>query len=198
MKISHMLILGANFAGDFDPDGISFIGRLLLQTPDSKVRASLSAASVSLDLNGKRADSIGDGNVEFLYWIGSLQYVAEVWTFSAEYMRKPTDWRGFKGSIFDDMSAEAEGCFLRAAWRTRPDVELMFRYEEGFADRADRSGKKMQEATGGLGPPHSRYSKCIPWVCDGICLPTSCSAQSANDIMIRWCPVVAKIRILWT
>jgi hypothetical protein len=151
--------LGTNFAGDFDPDGLSFIGRLLIETPDSKVRASLSAASVSLDFNGKQTDPIGDGNLQFLYWIGSLQYVVEDWTFTAEYMREPIDWQGFEGSIFDGMSAEPEGYFLQAAWRIRPDIELMFRYEEGFADRADRSGNTMQEATGGLVASHSRYSK---------------------------------------
>ena len=116
-------------------------------------------ASASLDFNRKGTDPIGDGNVEFSYWIGSLQYATESWTLTAEYMREPIDWRGFEGSMFDGMSADAEGYFLQAAWRVRPDVELMFRYEEGFADRADRSGKDIQKATGGALPDHSRYSK---------------------------------------
>lgn len=151
--------LGNGFDGDFDPDGLSFIARLLMETPDNRLRGSMSVASASLDFNRKGTDRIGDGNVEFLYWIGSLQFSTEDWTFTAEYMREPIDWRGFEGSIFDGMSVDAEGYFLQAAWRVAQDVELMFRYEEGFADRADRSGKDMEEATGGLVPSHSRYSK---------------------------------------
>jgi hypothetical protein len=151
--------LGRGFSGDFEPDGVSFVGRMLAETPDNRLRVSFSLASTSLDFDRKATDPIGDGNLEFLYWIASFQYATENWTFTSEYMREPIEWRGFAGSMFDGMSAQAEGYYLQAAWRAREDIEFMFRYEEGFADRADRSGRQMQRATGGLVPAHSRYSK---------------------------------------
>jgi hypothetical protein len=151
--------LGRGYSGGFEPTGLSYIGRLLVETPDNRLRASLSVASTSLDFDRKPTDSIGNGDVDVVYWIASLQYATENWTFTSEYMREPIEWRGFAGSMFDGMSAKAEGYYLQAAWRAREDIELMFRYEEGFADRADRSGRQMQRATGGLVPAHSRYSK---------------------------------------
>jgi hypothetical protein len=37
----------------------------------------------------------------------------------------------------------------------------MLRYEEGFADADDRSGRKLEAATGGLIPRHAAFSKVL-------------------------------------
>lgn len=151
--------LGRKLSGDFEPKGLSYIGSLLIETPDKGLRGSFSIASTSLDFDRKPNDPIGDGRLDFVYWIASLQYATEDWTITAEYMREPIDWDGFEGSIFNDKSADAEGYYLQAAWRAREDIEFVLRYEEGFADRADRSGKDIEQATWGLVPSHTQYSK---------------------------------------
>ena len=151
--------LGSGYSGDFEPDGLSFVGRILAETPDDRLRASFSIASTSLEFDSKPTDMIGDGDVTALYWIASLQYVAERWTMTAEYMREPIDWDGFSGSVVHDASADVEGYFLQTNWRVEEDIELLFRYEEGFADRADRSGNRISQETRGMIPDHSRYSK---------------------------------------
>mgnify|MGYP001819756880 FL=1 len=151
--------LGTGYSGDFEAEEPSLVGRLLIETPENDLRGSFSIASTSLDFDRKPNDPISDGRLDFVYWIASLQYATEDWTITAEYMREPIDWHGFEGSIFNDESADAEGYYLQAAWRAREDIELVLRYEEGFADRADRSGKDIEQATWGLVPSHTQYSK---------------------------------------
>ena len=153
--------LGAGYAGEFETRGLSYIARLLLESPDDRLRTSFSIASTSLAFQREPIDPIDKGDVDFTYWIASLQYATESWTFTTEFMREPIEWRGFSGSIFEGMNTTAEGYFVQAAWQANADIELMFRYEEGFADRADRSGRQLQQRTFGLVPAHSRYSKIL-------------------------------------
>lgn len=121
-------------------------------------------------------DPIGSGSVDLVYWIASLQYTTENWTFTSEYMHQPIEWRGFVGTVFDGTHAAGEGYFVQASWQANENIEFMFRYEEGFADRSDRSGEQFQQRTFGLVPSHSRYSKIatagIRW-------------DISQDIMIR-------------
>ena len=151
--------LGTNYAGDFDPEGFSYIGSLQVEAPDNRLRGSFSIASASYDFERERHDPIGDGELDFIYWVASLQYATDDWTLTAEYMREPVDWNGFEGSLFNDKSVDAEGYYIQAAWQVREDIELVARYEEGFADRADRSGKDMERESWGLLPAHTQYSK---------------------------------------
>lgn len=153
--------LGAGFLGRFKPEGLSYVTRMLLETPEEKLRVSLSAASTSMVFERAGSDPIGSGRTDFLYWIASLQYSIDDWEFTAEYMQEPTKWRGFLGSIFDGMDAVAEGYFVQAAWRPSGGVELNLRYGEGFADRNDRTGSELQQETFGLVPAYSRYSKVL-------------------------------------
>ncbi|HYN77764.1 MAG TPA: hypothetical protein VES73_08220, partial [Lamprocystis sp. (in: g-proteobacteria)] len=44
-------------------------------------------------------------------------------------------------------------------YRLRPSIELMLRYEEGFADRQDRDGSRISRATAGLVPDFTGFSK---------------------------------------
>lgn len=151
--------LGRDFSGEFKPDGLSAIARVLIEESDSNLRAALSFATTSLDFERGDQDPIGDGNVSFEYWIASLQYMADEWTFTAEYMLEPIEWSGFSGSFYEGMRTEAEGYYLQAAWQAREDIEFLFRYEEGFADRADRSGADIERDTWRIVPSHTRYSK---------------------------------------
>ncbi|MCP5317793.1 MAG: TonB-dependent receptor [Chromatiaceae bacterium] len=151
--------LGNGYDGDFSPNGLSYIGRVLVEKPDNTLRASLSIASTSMDFERGVSDPIGNGNVSLVYGIGSLQYAVNDWTFTSEYMREPIEWQGFAGSPLDGKKATGESYYFQVAWQARSDVELMLRYGEGYADRSDRSGAEIQKATGGALPAHTQYSK---------------------------------------
>ena len=151
--------LGSGYEGDFSPDGLSYIGRVLVEKPDGTLRASLSIASTSMKFERGASDPIGNGGVSLVYGIGSLQYIANDWTFTSEYMQEPIEWRGFVGSPLAGKEATGESYYFQAAWQARTDVEVMIRYGEGYADRADHSGVRIEQATGGAIPAHTQYSK---------------------------------------
>jgi len=153
--------LGAGYAGDFEPDGLSYIARVLVESPDERLRTALSIAKSSMDFERGTNDPIGSGGVDFVYGIASLQLSLEDWTLTTEYMREPVEWRGFAGSVFAGRQATVEGYFAQAAWQASEGIELMLRYEEGFADRADRSGEGIHATSGGLVPKHTQYSKIL-------------------------------------
>lgn len=150
--------LGADLPGDIEPDGVTWIGSLWYATPDDGIKAGLSGASGRLrhDLGGLLGPD--GGEIDYLYWVASLQYNSEDLTLSAEFSRVPTEYKGLSAFLpFEDHTSE--GYYLQAAYRIRPRVELMARYEEGFLDRRDRDGRKLSALTGGQLPAYALYSK---------------------------------------
>jgi outer membrane receptor protein involved in Fe transport len=51
----------------------------------------------------------------------------------------------------------ALGYYLQAAYRLRPQLEVLARYEDGFADRNLRDGEVLSDQTGGLIPHFDFY-----------------------------------------
>ena len=139
--------LGYDYPGAMKPDGITWIGSLWYSTPDESLRAGISGAKGELRYDFPAGWFLGPGEIDYLYWVASLQYNSEDLTLSAEYSRVPVEWRNF-GPVFPLQDQTAEGYYFQAAYRLRPNLELMVRYEEGFADRDDRSGKFASALTG--------------------------------------------------
>jgi len=152
--------LNGDFPGDIEPGSDSWIWSLWYATTGERLKLGFSGASLSADFDPAASSPriMDAGTFDILYWVVSLQLNAEDWTISAEFMREPVRWHDF-GPFFPDRSLTSEGYYLQAAYRVRPSVELMTRYEEGFADRADRDGKKIERLSGGLFSSFSVYSK---------------------------------------
>ena len=151
--------LGDGFRGDFDSDGLSWVGRMMFETTDERWRFALSAASTSLSFDPKSGDRMTKGTIDILYAVASAQYAAEEWTISAEYVVEPIDYNGFEGTPFHGQSPTLEGYYAQINWRAESDVELMVRYEEGFIDKSDKDGRAFAAATGL--PAHARYLKAL-------------------------------------
>ena len=150
--------LGLDFGGDIEPAGLAFVARTEFETNDSRWRAALSAAHAKLELDAAPTDPIGSGEVEFLYWIASLQYSAEHWSITAEYMEEPIEFRDF-GPLIDNRDSTVQGYYLQGSYLLRSDLELVARYGEGFASKHDRNGTQQSAATFGVAPPHVFYQK---------------------------------------
>jgi len=150
--------LGRDFAGDLDAEDVSLIARAEFETHDGKWRLGLSGAKATLAFDAAQTDPIGSGRVDFLYWVASLQYNAERWTLTGEYMREPVDYRGF-GPLLDNRDSTVEGYYLQGSYLLREDLELIVRYAEGYADKDDRNGRNQSAATVGQPPPHSFFQK---------------------------------------
>jgi hypothetical protein len=151
--------LGDGFRGDFEPDGFSWVGRMMFETPNERWRFALSAASTSLSFEPKPGDKMTEGSTDILYMIASGQFVAEDWSVSAEYVIEPIDYDGFEGTFFNEQSPTLEGYYAQIDWHLFSDIDLMVRYEEGFIDKSDRDGSEFHAETGL--PAHSRYLKAL-------------------------------------
>ena len=150
--------LGADFPGGMDSDGASFIARAEFETHDGAWRMAFSAAKATLAFDARPVSPIGSGEIDIVYWIASLQYNAERWSLTAEYMEEPVDYDGF-GAPFDDRDSTVQGYYLQGSYLMHDDLEWVLRYAEGFADKDDHSGREMSAGTGGLAPPHSFFQK---------------------------------------
>lgn len=145
--------LGTDWPGELKPDGIFWTGSLWYSTVGERLKLGLSGAVSSMRFDSRFGSPLGDGTTDFVYWIASFQYNAEDWTISSEFTREPIKWRDY-GPYFPNRKLTYEGYYLQGAYRLRQDLELMLRYEEGYANRYDRDGSKN-----GFPPPFSNFSK---------------------------------------
>jgi hypothetical protein len=154
--------LNNDFDGDVKPDTNTWLASLWYSTRNERLKLGLSGAQlrIGFDPDVRSSFTVGPGTTDLTYGIASFQYNAADWTLSAEYAREPLKWRGY-GPLAPDRDATGEGWYVQGTYRIRPDISFMLRYEEGFADTADRSGRKLEAATGGLVPRHAGFSKIL-------------------------------------
>ncbi len=147
--------------GDLESDDNSWLASLWYHSQDERLKLGWSGAAISLEFNPDPGPlPIGTGTVDAFYWIASAQYNTERWSFTAEYMSEPVRWRDF-GPIRPDRDATVEGYYGQITHRPLPKWELMLRYEEGFADRADRDGRILEQQTFGLIPRQATSSRIL-------------------------------------
>jgi hypothetical protein len=154
--------LNNNFAGDIENNGISWLASIWYTNPAERLKLGLSGArlSIKFDPQNISAPNLNPGHTDIDYWIASAEYNSEKWTFTGEYAGEPLQWRDY-GPLFPDRDATAEGWYLQSTYRLYPEIELMVRYEEGYADKDDRDGRKLSAATGGLLPANAGFSKIL-------------------------------------
>jgi len=150
--------LGGDFAGDLEPAGLAWLGSLWYATPAEQFKVGLSGVATQLQFDAAPGGVLGAGTIDTIDLIASAEYNARDWTLVAEYSRQPLDWDDF-GPFYPFDSNVIEGYYLQGSYRLRPNLEIMARYEEGFADRSDRSGRESSALTGGLTPPYDFFSK---------------------------------------
>jgi hypothetical protein len=152
------VFLGGDGPGDIDPDGLSWIASLWYATSDERVRLGASAIDTSLRYDaGGDQDLLQSGRLGMTYVILSGQYNTEFWTFSSEYSRLPTRYRNF-GPFMPYSDLDSEGYYFQAAYRMRPRLEALIRYEAGFADRGTRDGQALSDLTLGYVPRYDFYN----------------------------------------
>lgn len=152
--------LGSDFDGDLESGEPNKIASLWYTTPDERFKAGISGLNSSLRFKPGAFPVLQAGTIDVFYWIASLQFNTEDITLSAEYARIPIDWKNF-GPDFPYDKSTSEGFYIQGAYRVTPQVELMLRYEEGFADRNDRDGTRSSALTGGYTPPFDYYSRAF-------------------------------------
>ncbi len=150
--------LWRDFAGHLKAKDLTTMGRIQYESANSEWHFAFSAADSKMHFNAAPTDPIGSGNVSFQLWVLSGQYQTEYWSVSAEYMQEPVKRDGF-GPTLDNQDATADGWYLQATYELAPKWQLVARYQESYADRDDRDGRKAFIASGGLTPAFNQYTK---------------------------------------
>jgi len=145
-----------DYDGEFQPNGIMGLARLWYSAPGEQLKFGLSGTTLSLQFDPGQHSPLGAGTTDIFYWIASIQYDAEDWTLTAEYAREPLEWRDY-GVLIPNFKTTVEGYYLQGTYRVRPDIQLLLRYEEGFANWNDRDGTQSSILTGT--PPFTYFSK---------------------------------------
>lgn len=154
--------LGYDFDGEVEPADNTWLASLWLADRTERFKLGWSGASLSTRFDPDRGVpfTLERGTTDIFYWIASFQYSAVDWTLVAEYAREPLTWKGY-GPGFPDRRSEVEGYYVQATYRPIAPVQGMLRYEEGFADRADRDGTRAAAASGGRFDAITGYSKIL-------------------------------------
>jgi len=153
------VFLGTDQFGDLEPEGINWgIGSAWYSTPTEALKLGISGVVTEMTFDPKQFSPLSPGTIDVFHWIASLQYNVADWTLSAEYSQTPISWNDL-GPVFPFDDQVMEGYYLQGAYRLRPNLEIMARYEEGFQDRNDRSGRDHAALTGGLDPRFAFFSK---------------------------------------
>ncbi|WP_295430563.1 hypothetical protein [uncultured Thiodictyon sp.] len=152
--------LGADFPGNLEPDGNSWLAGIWFNSRLERLRLGVSGVSTALRFDPSRhaGFTLGPGTTDILYLILSAQYSAETWTLTSEYAREPLRWKGF-GPYFPELRITGEGYYVQGTWRPHPAIELLLDYQEGFADRTDRNGRAYAVASKGLSTASPRFSR---------------------------------------
>lgn len=137
---------------------LSYIGRILYEQVDGKLRFSVSGAEVNANYDPAINDTLSTGSFKFYPLIFSAQYNAERWSITSEYALRHLRWKNF-GSQISDQSITGESVYLQGTYRFTPAWEAVLRYDVLFTDRKDRNGKKFAASTGYKAPAHSRYAR---------------------------------------
>ncbi len=151
-------LLRGQIPGSIEPRENSWLASLWFHSPTERIKFGLSGASIALQQDWNLTPATP--TIDLTYWIASAQYNAEHWSFSTEYMGLPYRGRDFQ-PVRPNLSQTSEGYYAQLTYRPSPPLELMLRYEEGFADRDDRSGQTLARVSQGLLPKQSAYSRIL-------------------------------------
>lgn len=155
---------GSELQGDYDAKGLTLVGRVLYEMNGGQWRFALSGANGTMAMNnsgtlGNLGLYPGNGEVKIEYYIASMQYNADNWFVTAEFMREPVQWSGFNPQLFHNNRISAEGYYLQGDYRLTPEWQAFVRYEVGFGNRFDKDGKQAAAASGGHLKPYNLFSK---------------------------------------
>ncbi len=93
------------------------------------------------------------------FWL-SLQYNAEKYSLTAEYKLGWSQLLGAKSAIPDTKNF-SEFWYVQAEYRLLDNLAATLRYDQAVADVYDRTGNKIQNASGGFFPAHFMYNQDI-------------------------------------
>ncbi|MGH8487534.1 MAG: hypothetical protein ACREXS_01325 [Gammaproteobacteria bacterium] len=152
---SELAVFGLELPGDLE-SRVSFMGRLIYETPVQGLRLAITGARLLAKYN-PRFDPPQDfrpGNDTFEPLIFSAQYEAEHWSLTGEYARRRILDEGFSPDF--DLDTVGESYYVQGIYRVDPHWEIVLRYDVLFQDVDDRDGSEFEAKTGQ--PSHLQFA----------------------------------------
>jgi len=152
---TEKILLGGNRPGKLSPQ-TSYIAKFGYE-PDGEGLA-LAASLVKLEAKYQpgNPDIVTSGKLVFQPRVFSIQYNSQKWSASAEYARRPFSFKGLTPYTGIE-KIEGESGYIQGTYRFSNEWDALLRYDVTYANKDDRSGKRLESATGR--PAFSQFSK---------------------------------------
>ena len=111
------------------------------------------------DYEPASVDYLSPGSIRVRNLLASVQQRFDTVTLTAEY-NAPHNNRAGLGALMPDGTRDSVTYYVQGEWRFHPERELVLRNEVNYRDKHDKSGQKLQAATGL--PTHLMFSN--DWV----------------------------------
>ncbi|MDQ7074566.1 MAG: hypothetical protein Q9O24_05305 [Gammaproteobacteria bacterium] len=165
IELERVLMLNKDWAGHLQAEIPSYLGRLIYDWQEGRVRVGLTWVKAQIDFKTGAGDLIPSGSICIEPRIFSLQYNSEFWSLTAEYTEQKTVTEGL-GFLIADEARFSESYYVQAQYRFAPKWEWVLRYDVQYFGRDDKTGEKLASSSPILqsfGLPavlaHSRFSK---------------------------------------
>lgn len=138
---TELAFLGLQTRGHLE-NNVSFVGQLLYEYDGGRVRAAISIVDGTLDYKPSAQDFLAEGSIHITPVVLSLQYNAENWSITSEYLREQLEYKDF-GFAVADQSIVAESYYLQGSYRFYPGWEALLRYDVFYPDKDDKTGRRF-------------------------------------------------------
>ena len=162
-------LLGGVKAGKFVGKP-SFVGRVMLESSDSRTTIALTHVNLFMDYEPGDATLepgfTGDGEVNFSNTMLSMKYNLLKWSFTGEYAQRSIAFTGFPkipatstGAAIPDVinDVTGESFYLQVVNRLNFKWNFIVRYDVLYSDKTDRDGNEFSAVTGAK--DYSRFAK---------------------------------------
>lgn len=147
-------LLSGDRPGSLD-DKISYIGKLLFEQDEGRIRFGISTVILNLEYKPLgSADPFRAGTIRFIPVVLSAQYNAESWSLSSEFARRRIEFEDLVA--IPDAQLTGESFYIQAAYQFLNDMEGLVRYDILYQNRDDRRGERLTAR--GL-PNHAGFAK---------------------------------------
>ncbi len=119
-----------------------------------RIRSSLTAVQFKTGVSPSSANSLfsRSAKLEYIINVASLEYNANNWSVTGEYLRGITD-TGSVGAMLPGYEEHPEVSFCQFTYRLTSKMEYFLRYESQVADRNDPRGQKyITDVFGSIAP----------------------------------------------
>jgi hypothetical protein len=148
--------IGGDFPGELGIDDPWLVWRLMYESVDGGLRLAVSQASGKMVYEPGAVDFLTGGSIDLDFTVLSAQYNTEKWTFTAEWVWEPIDYRDFNipqlGADLDVM-----GWYVQAAYQVNPDWEVFVRYDRSDVNR--EYPVPVSPAIANFSPDHNFFAK---------------------------------------